>query len=58
MTTLAITTISQILTTMVIVFANIIGNKNVVAASVIGPCLIGAFGITRLLTNMELLVRQ
>ena len=52
----AIVTISQLPTMMVIVFADIEGKENVVAASVIGPCLIGAFGIIRLLTNMTLLV--
>ena len=52
----AIVTISQLSTMMVIVFADIEGKENVVAASVIGPCLIGAFGIIRLLTNMTLLV--
>ena len=52
----AIVTISQLSTMMVIVFADIEGKENVVAASVIGPCLIGVFGIIRLLTNMTLLV--
>ena len=52
----AIVTISQLSTMIVIVFADIEGKENVVAASVIGPCLIGAFGIIRLLTNMTLLV--
>jgi hypothetical protein len=42
----------------VIVFADITGKESVVAASVIGPSLIGAFGIIRLLTNMEYLVRD
>ena len=52
----AIVTISQLSTMIVIVFADIEGKENVVAASVIGPCLIGAFGIIRLLTNMTFLV--
>jgi len=56
MTGVAIVTISQLSTMIVIVFADIEGKENVVAASVIGPCLIGAFGIIRLLTNMTLLV--
>ena len=40
----------------VIIFGDISGKENVVAASVIGPALIGAFGIIRLLTNMSYLV--
>ena len=51
----AITTIAQLTTMSVIVFANISGNENVVAASVIGPALLGAFGIIRLMTNMQYL---
>ena len=53
---LVITTISQLSTMMVIVFGEIDGKENVVAASVIGPCLFGAFGIIRLLTNMTHIV--
>ena len=51
-----LTTISQLTTMSVIVFADISGKENVVAASVIGPALLGAFGIIRLLTNMTHLV--
>ena len=51
-----LTTISQLTTMSVIVFADISGKENVVAASVIGPTLLGAFGIIRLLTNMTHLV--
>ena len=51
-----LTTISQLTTMSVIVFADISGKENVVAASVIGPALLGAFGIIRLLTNMTPLV--
>ncbi len=54
----AIVTISQLSTMMVIVFADVDGKEHVVAASVIGPCLIGAFGVVRLLTNMTLLVND
>ena len=43
----AIVTISQLSTMMVIVFADIEGNENVVATSVIRPFLIGAFWIIR-----------
>ena len=56
MIVVVLTTISQLSTMMVIIFADIQGKENVVAASVIGPCLIGCFGIIRLLTNMTLLV--
>ncbi len=51
-----LTTISQLTTMSVIIFADISGKENVVAASVIGPALLGAFGIIRLLTNMTHLV--
>ena len=56
MIVIVLTTISQLSTMVVIVFADIEGKENVIAASVIGPCLIGSFGIIRLLTNMTLLV--
>ena len=56
MIVMILTTIAQLSTMMVIVFADIDGKENVVAASVIGPCLLGAFGIIRLLTNMTYLV--
>jgi len=56
MIVMVLTTISQLSTMMVIIFADIQGKENVVAASVIGPCLIGSFGIIRLLTNITLLV--
>ena len=51
-----LTTISQLTTMTVIVFADISGKENLIAASVIGPALIGSFGIIRLLTNMGYLV--
>ena len=56
MIVLVITTISQLSTMMVIIFGEIDGKENVVAASVVGPCLLGAFGIIRLLTNMTHIV--
>ena len=55
---MVLTTISQLSTMMVIVFADIDGKESVVAASVIGPCLLGAFGIIRLLTNMTHLIND
>ena len=56
MIAMTLTTISQLTTITVIVFGDISGKENVVAASVIGPALIGAFGVIRLLTNMSYLV--
>ena len=56
MIVMTLTTISQLTTMSVIVFADIAGKENVVAASVIGPALLGAFGIIRLLTNMTHIV--
>ena len=56
MIAMTLTTISQLTTMTVIVFGDISGKENIVAASVIGPALIGAFGIIRLLTNMSYLV--
>ena len=56
MIVMTLTTISQLTTMSVIVFADIAGKENVVAASVIGPALLGAFGIIRLLTNMTYIV--
>ena len=56
MIAMTLTTISQLTTMTVIVLGDISGKENVVAASVIGPALIGAFGIIRLLTNMSYLV--
>ena len=56
MIAMTLTTISQLTTMNVIIFGDISGKENVVAASVIGPALIGAFGIIRLLTNMSYLV--
>ncbi len=58
MIVMVLTTISQLSTMMVIVFAEIDGKESVVAASVIGPCLLGAFGIIRLLTNMTHLIND
>ena len=51
-------TIAQLTTMSVIVTNDISGKEAVVAASVIGPALIGAFGIMRLMTNMEYLVKD
>jgi len=53
---MVLATIAQLSTMAVIVFADITGKEDLVAASVIGPCLVAAFGIIRLLTNMSYLV--
>ena len=55
---MVLTTISQLSTMMVIVFGNITGKELLVAASVVGPTLIGAFGIIRLLTNFMVLIKD
>ena len=51
-------TIAQLSTMMVIVLADISGKENVVAASVIGPGLVGVFAIFRMMTNMQYLVHD
>ena len=51
-------TVAQLTTMSIIVSNDISGKEAVVAASVIGPALIGAFGIMRLMTNMEYLVKD
>ena len=53
-----LTTVSQLTTMTVIMFADISGKEHLVAASVIGPVLVGAFGIIRILTNMQLIVGE
>ena len=53
-----VTTVAQLTTMSVIMFADISGKEHLVAASVIGPVLVGAFGIIRMLTNMKLIVGE
>ena len=48
-------TVAHFTTITVITLADITGKEAVVAASVIVPTLIGAFGVIRLMTNMEYL---
>ena len=55
---MVLTTISQLSTMMVIVFGNISGKELLVAASVVGPTIIGAFGIIRILTNFMVLLKD
>ena len=55
MIVVAIMTVAQLTTMTVITLADITGKESVVAASVIVPTLIGAFGVIRLMTNMEYL---
>ena len=55
---MVLTTISQLSTMLVIVFGNVTGKELLVAASVVGPTLIGAFGIIRLLTNFMVLIKD
>ena len=53
-----ITTVAQLTTMIVIMFADISGKEHLVAASVVGPALLGAFGTIRMLTNMKLIVGE
>ena len=53
-----ITTVAQLTTMIVIMFADISGKEHLVAASVVGPGLLGAFGTIRMLTNMKLIVGE
>ena len=55
MIVVAIMTVAHLTTMTVITLADITGKEAVVAASVIVPTLIGAFGIVRIGTNMEYL---
>ena len=55
---MVLTTISQLSTMLVIVFGNVSGKELLVSASVVGPTLIGAFGIIRLLTNFMVLIKD
>ena len=55
---MVLTTISQLSTMMVIVFADISGKELLVAASVVAPTIIGAFGIIRILTNFMSLIKD
>ena len=55
---MVLVTVAKLTTMSIIVSNDISGKESVVAASVIGPALIGAFGIMRLMTNMEYLVKD
>ena len=55
---MVLTTISQLSTMMVIVFADISGKELLVAASVVAPTIIGAFGIIRILTNFMFIIKD
>jgi len=48
----ALTTISQLSTMMAIVLGESDGKESVVAASVIGSCLLGTFGIIRVCSQI------
>ena len=58
MIVMVLTTVCQLTTMMAILFGDLNGKETLVAASIIGPTLIGAFGIIRILTNMEYLVND
>ena len=53
-----ITSISQSVTLMAIVFGNLSGKENVVAASVVLMAFVGAFGIIRQMSTIKLLVDE
>ena len=48
---LSLTTVSQLATMLTIVFGNISGKENLIAASVIAMGFMGAFGIIRIMTK-------
>ena len=55
---MAITTVSQLITLLAIVFGDLSGKENVVAATVIASAFFGAFGIVRIMTNLMLIINE
>ena len=53
-----LTTISQLSTMAVILFADISGKELLVTASVIAPTILGAFGIIRIMTNLMFIMNE
>ena len=53
-----LTTLTQLTTMMAIVFGDLSGKENVVAATVIIMTLLGAFGIIRTMTNLKLIIDE
>ena len=55
---MTITTVSQLITLLAIVFGDLSGKENVVAATVIASAFFGAFGIVRIMTNLMLIINE
>ena len=53
-----LTTMAQVATMLAIVFGDISGKEHMVAASVVIPTLLGAFGIIRIMTNLKFIVDE
>ena len=53
-----LTTMAQVATMLTIVFGDISGKEHMVAASVVIPTLLGAFGIIRIMTNLKFIVDE
>ena len=53
-----LTTLTQLTTMMAIVFGDLSGKQNVVAATVIIMSLLGAFGIIRTMTNLKFIIDE
>ena len=53
-----LTTMAQVATMLTIVFGDISGKEHMVAASVVVPTLLGAFGIIRIMTNLKFIVDE
>ena len=51
-------TLAQVATMLTIVFGDISGKEHTVAASVVVPTLLGAFGIIRIMTNLKFIVDE
>ena len=49
---------AQVATMLAIVFGDISGKEHMVAASVVIPTLLGAFGIIRIMTNLKFIVDE
>jgi hypothetical protein len=53
-----LTTISQLVTMLTIVFGDISGKELVIAATVVASGFFGAFGIVRIMTNLHLIMHE
>ena len=55
---ISLTTVSQLVTMMAILFADLTGKELLVAATVVVSGFFGAFGIVRVMTNLHLLMHE